>query len=228
MAIVKVNWSGGKDSTCASLLHILRGDKAKLVCYIPMFTKEIPLITKKHYEFITNTAEYFRTLGADVYIVSGMTYYDFVSHKRTRGKDKGKAMGFPLYIEKMCSFKNYSKISAIKKCDVGFYDYEDVGIAFDEPNRQGQLNDFKRSILVEEQYTELMAKQKCVEYNILSPHYENDTRDGCALCPHAPIKRREQWFIDYPEAIPLVIELQNLVKRECPERVPLRNKQWFL
>lgn len=40
MSIVKVAWSGGKDSTCAVMLHIKRGDKVKVVCYIPMFTKK--------------------------------------------------------------------------------------------------------------------------------------------------------------------------------------------
>ena len=74
MAIVKVMWSGGKDSTATVLLHLQRGDKVKAVCYIPMFTEEIPLILKDHYEFILKTADYFRSKGADVYIVSGMTY----------------------------------------------------------------------------------------------------------------------------------------------------------
>ena len=54
MDIVKVNWSGGKDSTCSALLHIKRGDKVKIVSYIPMFTDEIPLILKDHYNFIMN------------------------------------------------------------------------------------------------------------------------------------------------------------------------------
>ena len=29
MSIVKVGWSGGKDSTCAVLLHLEKGDKVK-------------------------------------------------------------------------------------------------------------------------------------------------------------------------------------------------------
>ena len=128
----------------------------------------------------------------------------------------------------MCEFKNYSKVKALKKCDVGYFDYEDIGIAYDEPQRKGQLTDSKRSILVEKQFTEKMAKQKCVEYNMLSPHYENDTRDGCALCPNAPKKRRLQWFKGFPEAMPIVVELQELVKKERPERMPLRNKKLFI
>ena len=198
MSVVKVGWSGGKDSTCSVLLHLEQGDTVKAVCYIPMFTEDIPLITKKHYEFILNTAERFRQMGAEVYIVSGMTYYDYVTHRVSFGETKGKPMGFVGFIPKQCPFKNYSKIKAIQSTDVGVYDYEDIGIAYDEPQRQGQLTELKRSILVEKQFTEKMAKEKCIENDMLSPHYDNDTRDGCTLCPNAPKNRRLLWFKDFP------------------------------
>ena len=71
MDIVKVGWSGGKDSTCAVMLHLEQGDYVKAICYIPMFTKEIPLITKRHYEFIHNTAQRFTNLGAEVFLQRG-------------------------------------------------------------------------------------------------------------------------------------------------------------
>lgn len=92
---VKVSWSGGKDSTCAVLLHLRDGHKVKAVNYIPMFTEEIPLLLKDHYEFIQKTAERFRDMGADVYMVTGMTYCDFVLRRKTKGADKGGIMGFP-------------------------------------------------------------------------------------------------------------------------------------
>ena len=62
---VKVSWSGGKDSTCAVLLHLEAGHKVKAVNYTPMFTAEIPLLLKEHYEFIQSTAERFRTIQND-------------------------------------------------------------------------------------------------------------------------------------------------------------------
>jgi hypothetical protein len=228
MNIVKVGWSGGKDSTCSVLLHLEQGDTVKAVCYIPMFTETIPLITKNHYEFILKTADRLRKMGVEVYIVNGMSYYDFVTHRVSKGVNKGKIMGFPGFIPRQCSFKNYSKIKAVHSTDVGLYDYEDIGIAFDEPDRLSQLTECKRSILVENQFTEKMAKQKCVQHNMLSPHYDNDIRDGCALCPNAHKKRRLQWFLDYPEAIQLVIDLQEIVKREKPDRPPLRQHKFFI
>lgn len=228
MSIVKVGWSGGKDSTCSVLLHLEQGDTVKAVCYIPMFTENIPLITKKHYEFIMNTADRLREMGAEVYIVKGMTYWDFVVHTISKADNKGKIFGFPTAVTGMCEFKNYSKVKALKKCDVGYYDYEDIGIAYDETKRHKQLNDKKRSILCEKKITEKEAKIEVAIKDMLSPHYENDTRDGCALCPNAPKKRRLQWFKDHPEAIQLVISLQEIVKRERPDRPPLRQHKYFI
>ncbi len=228
MAIVKVGWSGGKDSTCSVLLHLEQGDTVKACCYIPMFTNDIPLINKAHYEFILKTANRLREMGAEVYIVSGLTYWDYVTKITTRGINKGRIMGFPCNQTGKCGFKRDSKVKAISKLDVGYYDYEDIGIAFDEPKRHGQLTDKKRSVLVEKKYTEQMAMLKCGEYDMVSPHYDSAKRDGCALCYNARARERERWFNDYPQAIPLVIELQEMVKRECPERAPLRNYKYFI
>lgn len=66
MSVVKIGWSGGKDSTCAVLKHIEQGDQVKAVCYIPMFTKEIPMLLRRHYEFITLSANRLREMGAEI------------------------------------------------------------------------------------------------------------------------------------------------------------------
>ena len=166
--VVKIGWSGGKDSTCAVMEHIEQGDKVKAVCYVPAFTKEIPLISKKHYEFIQNTAEYFRSLGAEVYFADGgLTYYEYVTHISQKGKNKGEIFGFPIVGRGMCGFKRDGKLKALSLCDVGEYDYEGVGIAFDEVRRYKQLNDKLRSILVEKEITEKMATDRCKEKRIV-------------------------------------------------------------
>ncbi len=232
MDTVKVCWSGGKDSTAAELLHLEAGHHTKVVNYTPMLTEDIPLISKRHYEFIRSTGEYFRSRGAEMFFVTGMTYYDFVLHKCSKGPRKGKIFGFPCFVTGMCDFRNRSKTIAIVNLDVGPYDYEDIGVAFDEPTRQGQLNDRKRSILVEARITEAEAWYMCLQHGLLSPHYETNRRDGCALCPHARPSARERWFADYPEAREVVRYLQDRVKEEYPEdtprRYPLREKQWFI
>lgn len=230
MSVVKIGWSGGKDSTCAVMKHIERGDKVKAVCYVPMFTKEIPLILKQHYNFIINTADYFRSLGAEVFFADGgLTYYEYVTHIAQRGKFKGKIFGFPIVGAGMCGFKRDGKLKALSLCDVGEYDYEGVGIAFDEARRHGQLNDWLRSILYEEKITEDMATVYCKKNGIYSPHYSGKTkRDGCALCYNAKEEERNRWFADYPEAVPIVIELQDLVKEKRPDRPPLRGYKYFI
>lgn len=226
---VKVSWSGGKDSTAALLLHLHAGHKVKAVCYVPMFDDQIPLIEKAHYEFIVQTADRFRQMGADVQLVSGMTYFDFVTHVITRGKNKGKIMGFPPYITGMCSFRVYSKHKALNNAQLGTFDYEDIGIAFDEKKRHGQLTASKRSILVERQVTESDAYWICLEEGMLSPTYkQGNKRDGCALCPHAPQARRERWFSDYPAVLPKLAYLQQVVQEQRPEHPPLRGGLYFI
>jgi hypothetical protein len=228
MAIVKVNWSGGKDSSCAVMKHIEAGDFVKVVCYVPMFTETIPLISKKHYEFILNTATLFRSLGAEVHLVTGITYCDQVRRRSTRGPYKGRIFGFPSFKRSWCHFKRDSKIKALQQIDVGSYDYEDIGIAADETDRHEQLTDTLRSILCEQGITEKDAVRYCVERGIYSPHYDRRKRDGCSLCPFANEEERKQWFRDYPEAISILWDLQEFVRRERPETSPLRHHKWFI
>lgn len=230
MSIVKIGWSGGKDSTTAVMKHIERGDDVKIVHYTPMFTKEIPLILKDHKEFIDNTIEYFKSLGANVFIADkGLTYFEYVTHVAIKGKCKGQIFGFPIVGSGMCGFKRDGKIKALSLVDVGEYDYEGVGICFDETRRHNQLNENLRSILCELKITQDGTKQYCLDHNLYSPHYTNNTkRDGCALCYNAKQEERERWFDDYPEAIPHVLYLQELVKDKRPDRPPLRGYRYFI
>jgi tRNA(Ile)-lysidine synthase TilS/MesJ len=228
-AIVKVSWSGGKDSTCAVAKHLERGDKVKAVCYVPMFTKEIPLISKAHYSFILNTADYFRKAGAEVYFADkGLTYFEYVTHISLKGKFKGQIFGFPTVGRGQCGFKRDGKLKAISLCDVGYYDYESVGIAYDETKRHNQLNERVRSILCELKITEDQAIKFCQENSLYSPHYSFSERDGCPLCCNAKEEELIAWLNDYPEALPLLIYLQDIVKEQRPDRPPLRGYKYFI
>lgn len=230
MNVVKLGWSGGKDSTTAAMKHIERGDKLKIVHYTPMLTKEIPLILKDHYSFIQRTTDYFRSLGAEVHLADkGLTYYEYVTHIAIKGKCKGQMFGFPVVGSGMCGFKRDGKLKALSLCDVGEYDYESVGICCDEIKRQSQLSENLRSILCELNISQQDTKQYCITNGLYSPHYTYKTkRDGCALCYNAKEEERKRWFADYPEAIPIVLELQDLVKKYRPDRPPLRKYQYFI
>lgn len=229
MDIVKVGWGGGKDSTCATYKHIERGDKLKIVCYVPMFTEKIPLINKEHYGFILNQADIFTQMGCQIFFANGITFYDYCLSICKSGPYKGQVKGYP-YIN-ACGFRRDSKIKACANVDVGYYDYESLGIAFDEVKRHSQLNDKKRSILIEEKITEKQAKNFCIERNAYSPHYKYSKRDGCALCVNAKPMERKIWFDDYPEARLKVIELQEKLKPLLLGRkneYPLRDYRLFI
>ena len=231
MDIVKCCWSGGKDSSCAAHLHLLQGDKVIVCNYVPMFTEDIPLILKEHYEFIMKTIELWKSMGAEVYQVHGMTYWDFVHKVATRGIRKGKVFGFPFFLTNKCNFQRDSKTKSLQELDGKFnlkYDYTDLGIAFDEVDRQSQLNEKKRSILVEKKITEDMATEYCKINGLYSPHYLHHKRDGCTLCPQAKASERIEWFKQYPEAFDLVLELQDFVRKERPDQYPLRNYKFFI
>lgn len=205
MDVVKICWSGGKDSTASVILHINEGHKCIVVCYIPMLTNDIPLIAKEHYEFIQNTADIFRANGCEVHIITGKTYIELFYEEITRGKNKGKIRGYNLGFG-FCGFRNLSKIKALNDfvCE---YDYLDIGIAFDEIKRQNQLNDIKRSILVEKQITEENAKKICEFYGLLSPIYYNIKRDGCLICPNAKVIEIGKLITDYPKSREILINL---------------------
>lgn len=221
--IVKQNWSGGKDSTAAAILHYFNGDHVKAVIYIPFFVDKIPLISKQHFDFIQSAKIKLETkFDTEVAIVTGISYYDFCLSVRARGKRKGIPFGFPSYVSKYCYFRNYSKIKALENAAIGYYDYEDIGIAADETKRLSQLNNTKRSILYEHGITEKTAFEICKEYGLLSPNYESEERDGCVLCPNAPRKRVENWLRDFPQAREKLIELQNRV-REFDTHTPRRD-----
>jgi hypothetical protein len=229
MDIVKMGWSGGKDSTCGVYEHLYRGDLLKAVCYVPMFTEDIPLINKEHYEFILGQKEIFTQMGGQVFFAKGITYYDYCLSICKSGIHKGQVKGYP-YIN-ACGFRRDSKIKAVSECDVGEFDYLDLAIAYDEKDRQGQLNDKVRSILVEEKITEKQAKKFCIERNAYSPHYKYSERDGCVLCYNAKPKERQIWFNDYPQARYKLLELQNKLKPLLVGRkneYPLRGYKHFI
>lgn len=228
MDTVKISWSGGKDSTAATLLHLYRGDKCKVVCYVPLFDADTPLIRKQHYEHIMKTADLFRSRGAEVWVVHGQTYVDHFYRRSTRGKYKGRMFCWPCFIRGACGFKRDSKEKALNSINVGNYDYQDIGIAADEVDRHGQLNNEKRSILVEMGYTEKDAKILCKEKGCLSPIYETTGRDGCALCPHAKESERLQWMQEYPQVGPVILEMQRVAAIERPGMFPLRKHQNFI
>lgn len=228
MSIVRCSWSGGKDSTAAVLLHLERGDVCKVVCYIPYFDASTPLILNEHYQHLISSARKFEENGAEMFFVHGITYCEYFFHRSTRGKYKGRMFCWPCYIRGCCGFKRDSKERAIARLDCGVFDYQDIGIAFDEKDRQSQLSENKRSILVEMSITEHDALEICQRYGMLSPIYSRTGRDGCALCPNASKRERDLWLSENPHVVSKLIDMQCVASIERPGMFPLRNHQNFI
>lgn len=226
---VLVCWSGGKNSTRAVYEYHTRGYKVTAVCYIPMFTKDIPLIDKEHYDFIMRCAKWFRSIGIKVVLLKGITYYDWCSRILKKGKYKGKVRGFPLFLKGKCGFACDGKIFTINEYFKKYthcYSFIDIGLCADEYDRK-LLKGKERSILQELGITDKECFYWCRDFHLLSSRYARSSRDGCLLCPHAKSIERVLFFQQYPEAFNLVLELQRLQKEKCLH-YPLRGKHWFI
>lgn len=226
---VKISWSGGKDSTAATMLHLEAGHICKIVNFVPMLTQDIPLIRKVHYEFIQYAISRFEGAGALVYRANGMTYWDHVHRIKVRGIHKGRPYGVGLGIG-FCRFRDRVKIYALDHVDVGQFDYQDIGIAADETRRKAQLTEDKRSILVECGITEQQARAKCEEAGLLSPIYRMTGRDGCAICPNAKREAFLQWLNDWPGAYAVLMQIEEYCKSlggEYERITPYRNHMWW-
>ena len=74
-----------------------------------------------------------------------------------------------------------------------------VGIATDEKKRLARLKGNQISLLDKYGYTEDMAKQKCLEYGLLSPIYAEGNRGGCWFCPNVKIKDLAKFKLAHPD-----------------------------
>lgn len=76
---------------------------------------------------------------------------------------------------------------------------EYLGIAADEPSRQGQLNDRKRAPLVEFGIDEDLCGLYCQYNGILAPTYETSCRDGCWFCHNQGVDQLRLLRRNYPD-----------------------------
>lgn len=76
---------------------------------------------------------------------------------------------------------------------------EYLGIAADEPDRFGQLNDRKRAPLVEFGIDEDLCGLYCQYNDILAPIYETSCRDGCWFCHNQGVDQLRELWRNWPE-----------------------------
>ena len=91
------------------------------------------------------------------------------------------------------------KQEPIKKYFEGLDCVEWIGIAADEQARLGQLNERKRSALVEYGITEAEAMEICQGLGWVSPTYLHSGRDGCWFCPCQGVQQLRRLYNEFPE-----------------------------
>lgn len=190
--------SFGKDSIATILLALENNEPLDRVVFAEvMFDHErgISGEVPEHIEWIYSTAiPKLAEMGVKVDVVRAKKDYVFLCRQVLKsGKNKGKCYG--VQNSKPCYANSDLKIAPIrsylrrlnKVYDVIQY----VGIAADEPKRLSRLEGTNKvSLLHKYGYTEAMAKEKCGEYNLLSPQYRGgQSRQGCWFCFNAHIDR---------------------------------------
>lgn len=181
--------SFGKDSIATILLALENNEPLDRAVFAEVMfdhsrgiSGEIP----EHIDWIYSTAiPKLEGMGVKVDIVKDKT--DFVTQFDrviTKGKHAGHTYGFP--IASRCSIQRDMKLCPIKEYyktfDKPIIQY--VGIAADEQIRLARMKSNQISLLDKYGMTEAEAKQKCIEYGLLSPIYHMSTRGGCWFCPN--------------------------------------------
>ncbi len=178
--------------------------------------REISGENPEHMQFIKDTKSLFEGWGYEVHILrADMDYLGFFNRiitKATKHKEhNGMKFGFPLF--GLCGLKRDCKEKPIKNylktIEEGTIQY--VGICADEKKRLESLHKESNrvSLLEKYGYTEEMARQKCLEYGLLSPSYKYSGRGGCWFCPNAKPAEHKAIRESYPEIWKEFVSLEN-------------------
>ena len=196
--------SFGKDSIAQILLAYENNIKVDHIVFVEvMMTKEISAEHPLHIEWVRNVAiPKLKQMGYETTVLrSDKTYEDLFFHKITRSKHPkrvGQYHGF--VIGGMCTLNRDCKLRPIKKFNKQHSNaIQYVGIAIDEPKRLARLSGNKKSLLAQFNYTEKMAFELCEKYDLLSPIYKTEARNGCWCCPNSPIREKAYISDNYPQ-----------------------------
>lgn len=170
--------SFGKDSIATILLAREHNEPLDEIVYCEvMFDKEISGELPEHRDFIYNKAiPTFESWGYKVTIIRGKTnYIEWFNKEICKGQNIGKSRGFPM--AGRCGINRDCKSRPCERYLRTLGDFAQyMGIAFDEKKRLERMDKKQVSLLEKYRYTEEMAKEKCLEYGLLSPIYKFTSR----------------------------------------------------
>lgn len=132
-------------------------------------------------------------------------FYSTYQKKRLGNSDKriGQIYGWPFQRGPWCNSR--LKLAAIEKSkNKGGVQY--IGIAADEPNRFHNLNEKKRSPLVEAGWNEAKCRKWCEDNDLLSHIYTTATRGGCWFCHNQSVDQLRLLRKNYPDLWALMLK----------------------
>lgn len=193
--------SYGKDSLAQlEVIHQHGLPLTDIVTADIMATPEIPAYLPEVAEFRERMDKEIKArYGIPVtHIRAEKSFLEVFRRERTaRSKYEG-IYGWPKVTRgRWCS--KYLKIVPIRNYFKNIDCVEWIGIAVDEPARHGQLNERKRSALVEYNITEAEAMQICEDLGWVSPTYLHSGRDGCWFCPCQGLDQLRRLYNEFPE-----------------------------
>ena len=214
-----VSWSGGKDSTASIILAHENNEPIDSIVFVEVMydlKRNISGENPEHIKFIREVAKpLFESWGYPVYILrANRDFLGFfnriIDNPRKHLDHKGKRFGFPCY--GLCGVKRDLKLKPMNDFYKKIEDLiQYVGICVDEPKRLASLHkqNNRVSLLEKYEYTEEMARQKCIEYGLLSPCYQYSKRGGCWFCPNAKFAEQREIKRLYPDIWKEFIALEN-------------------
>ena len=215
-----MSWSGGKDSTASIILAHENNEPLDTIVFCEVMydlKNNISGENPEHIKFIKEEVKpLFESWGYQVEILrANRDYLDFfhriIMHPRKHMDHKGKKFGFPVY--GMCGVKRDLKLKPIDQYYKSISDeiIQYVGICADEKRRLTSLRNQPGRISLLEKYgfTEQMAREKCVEYGLLSPSYQFSDRGGCWFCPNAKLAEHRIIKEKYPDVWDQFVALED-------------------
>lgn len=164
-----------------------------------MATPTIPAYLPELVEFRERMdSEIKKRYGIQVtHVRSDLTFVDLFYRKLTERSKYTGIYGWPPMFGHWCM--THLKKKPIQQYFHGIDCVEWIGIAVDEPERHAQLNERKRSALVEYGITESAAMGICKNLNWVSPTYLHAGRDGCWFCPCQGVASLRRLYNEFPE-----------------------------
>lgn len=136
------------------------------------------------------------------HVRSEKTAEQIMFHRRVRGKNAGKIMGWPMIGG--CELQVPLKIRPMNELQIGNVFY--IGIAADEKKRFRNLTDTKKSPLIYVGWTEADCRRWCEDNDLLSPIYTTSARGGCWFCPNQPVGQLRILRKNYPDLWNLMLK----------------------